>query len=135
VIYFFDRNMGHMVPIALSLLGLKVEIHDAHFRQKTPDDVWLATAGTKKWTVISHDPRFPRNEASRQAIAQHCVGCFVIGASQGNKWQKVRLLARVWDEIDRISHNEPRPYIFRIYLTGEIRRVYPPLLTKSWVAP
>ena len=120
-----------MVPLALSLLGLPVELHDAYYAPKTPDDIWLSDVGAKGWTVISHDPRFQRNEASRQAIIQYGVGCFVLGAAQGRKWEKVRLLARAWDEIDRITHVEARPYIYRVYRSGTLKKVYPTTTSAS----
>lgn len=50
--FFADRNLGRLLPIALSLLGIDIEIHDAHFAETTPDDVWLPAVADRGWVVL-----------------------------------------------------------------------------------
>ncbi len=125
-VYFFDRNFGHRLPKALRLLGLRVEYHDEHFGPTTPDDAWLAEAGARGWTMIQHDRDAQRRGVEREAVLQHAVGCFIVGASSARSWDKARLLVRVWDRIDDIARTQPRPFVFRILGNGEVRQIYPP---------
>jgi uncharacterized protein with PIN domain len=66
--FFFDRSMGKSIPRAFALLGLDVVVHDDHFGQATPDDVWLAVVGEQGWIVITKDDRIRFNEAERAAL-------------------------------------------------------------------
>lgn len=131
--YFFDRNVGNKVPMALELLGLDVQYYAKVFGERTErgDDDWLAACGQRGWTVIAHDTRFRHNEPERQAIVRHRVGCFVLGEAQAPRWAKVRLLARAWDHVEQLRLEEPLPFIFRIRRDGTVGRVYPPLLPVS----
>lgn len=128
MIYFIDRNFGTKVPSALAMLGLPVEAHDTHFGPKTPDEIWLEEVGKRGWIVIAHDKRFRFNSSEQRAIVNNNVGCFQLGAANGTKWEKVRLLARVWDEIEHLAATEPPPYIFRAAGDATWARLFPPLL-------
>jgi len=36
---------------------LRIELHDDHFPQDTPDPTWLPVVGAKKWIVLTSDGR------------------------------------------------------------------------------
>ena len=118
MICFTDRNLGHLLPIAMSLLGLQIELHDSHFTQSTPDDEWIPFVGRRGWRVLTQDPRFLANESEKQAVIDHAVGCFVLVADQMNRWDKLRLIAKTWDQIEAIAAAEPVPFVYRVSRTG-----------------
>jgi PIN like domain len=127
VTYFFDRNFGRNLPSALRLLGLDVQFHAEVFgeRTETSDDYWLQHCGRNGLTVIAHDQRFAHNQSELDAIVSHEVGCFILGEANGTRWAKVRLLAQVWDRLVGLESTEDPPFIYRVYRTGEFRRVFP----------
>lgn len=124
--FFTDRNLGHLLPVAMGLLGIPIEIHDSHYDQFTPDDVWLPEVGANGWVVLTQDPRFLHNDNEREALISNGVACFVLVIDGLNRWQKLRVIARVWDEIERVVASEKPPYIYRITKAGNVRRLYPP---------
>jgi hypothetical protein len=125
VTFFADRNLGRLLPIALSLLGIDIEIHDAHFTETTPDDVWLPDVARRGWVVLTEDPRIKSRANELQAITDHSAACFVLTTAGLTRWEKARVLAKVWDEIERIVREESPPYVYRITKTGRIDRLYP----------
>lgn len=127
--YFTDRNLGHLLPVAMGLLGLPVEIHDTYFDQSTPDDVWLPEVGAKGWVVLTQDPRFLHNENETEALISNGVACFVLVVDRLNRWQKLQVIAKVWDEIEEIVEHARPPYIYRITRSGNVKRLYPPEAT------
>jgi len=56
LVFFIDRSLGRKyVAGALRTAGAKVEVHDDHFPQTTPDVEWLAEVGRRGWVVLSKD--------------------------------------------------------------------------------
>jgi PIN like domain len=53
--FFVDRSLGRGVGQALIAAGMKVEYHDTHFAEDTPDKHWLPQVGTKGWVVLTKD--------------------------------------------------------------------------------
>jgi hypothetical protein len=126
VTYFTDRNLGHLLPVAMGLLGIPIEIHDTHYTQFTPDDVWLPEVGANGWIVLTQDPRFLHNENEKEALVSNGVGCFVLVTDGLKKWEKLRVIAKVWDEVEKIVADTTPPYIYRITKAGDVKCLYPP---------
>lgn len=93
------------------------------FKQDTPDDVWMAAAGAKGWTVIGHDAKFHLIAAEATAVKQHGLGCFYLARAQGPMWDKCKLFMRVYDRMVDLASNTPRPFIFRVASNGRITQV------------
>jgi len=119
---FFDRSMGRKIPQALQLLGVDAIAHDDRFGPRTPDDVWLAAAGQRGWTVVTKDDRIRFNQAERVALVTYRVGCFVLLRRNATRWQLTQIRARAWDEIETIGSAEPRPFLYAIYADGSVNR-------------
>jgi len=125
VTFFADRNLGRLSPISLSLLGIDIEVHDAHFPENTPDDVWLAAVATRGWVVLTQDPRIKSRANELKAIVDHSAACFVLTTAGLNRWETARVLATAWDEISEIVEKEQPPYVYPITKTGRVDRLYP----------
>lgn len=120
MIYFCDRSMARRLPIALSLLGIDIEMHDRYFNEKTQDDEWLECCGRQDWTALSFDRlRFLRGVAGRQALIQHRAGCFVFNIAPHNSMLRMKLIARVWEEIEQRSAHTARPFLFQVNKGGD----------------
>jgi hypothetical protein len=113
---FFDLNVAGPVVLALKMLGLTVERHGDHFPPLTYDDVWLEAVGKCGWVVVTHDD-LRRNQAAMRALVDHEVGCFLIrGGASKPSWFTVRVLARNWEQMEKIAQTHPRPFLYRLYL-------------------
>ncbi len=118
--------MGKSIPRAFALLGLDVVVHDDHFDQATPDDLWLAAIGEQGWLVITKDDRIRFNEAERAALIAHNVGCFVLTQRNSSRWRMAQSLMRAWDTIAQIAETTPKPFLYAIiYLTHSRGRSAP----------
>ncbi|HEY2323667.1 MAG TPA: hypothetical protein VGJ82_12475, partial [Thermoanaerobaculia bacterium] len=78
LVFFVDRSMGRQIAVALSEAGVKTITHDSVFQeQDTPDDVWLARAGSEGWIVLTKDKLIRRRPLERQALIASGVRAFV----------------------------------------------------------
>jgi hypothetical protein len=73
-VYFTDRDLGKRFPEILRSAGLAVERHTDHFRDDTPDDVWLEAVGKNGRIALTHDHRirYKPNERESSATALPC---------------------------------------------------------------
>ena len=124
MIYFFDRTFGRSVPLALSLLGLRVELHDAHYAQDTGDDEWLPEVASKGWVVLTED-RLEKNELATRAIMDHGAACWIVRTNHLDRRRKAEFLLKHWDAIEAVSHREAAPYLARLDRSGARRRLLP----------
>ncbi len=123
---FFDRNTGKTLPETLQRLKCPIPItyfNAERFKDDTPDDVWMATAGAKQWTVIGHDKKFHLISAEATAVKQHNLGCFYLARASGPMWDKCMLFMRAYDRMIELAKNTPRPFIYRVAANGRISRV------------
>ena len=49
------HDYGLKLADMLRAAGLRVEVHDDHFRRDAPDPEWLRQCGKREWTVITAD--------------------------------------------------------------------------------
>ena len=122
--YFFDRTFGKSVPLALSLLDLPVELHDAHFASGTPDHDWLPEVAARGWIVLTED-RLRGNELAIRAIFDSGAACWIVRTGQLRRRGKAEFLLRYWDKIDAIAHREAAPYLASIDRSGKCTRLLP----------
>jgi hypothetical protein len=70
-IFFVDRSLGrHVLANKLRAAGLRVEAHDDHFSEDTPDEVWLAEAGRRGWVVLTADKRIRSRRLERETLIE-----------------------------------------------------------------
>lgn len=122
--YFFDRTFGRSLPLAFGLLGLDVELHDAHFAQNTPDDIWLPEVAVNGWVVMTED-RLERNELATRAILDYGAACWIVRTSGLPRRRKAEFLLRHWDKIEETARQESAPYVVRLDSRGQYLRLLP----------
>ncbi|MEZ5583574.1 MAG: hypothetical protein R3F37_13265 [Candidatus Competibacteraceae bacterium] len=55
--------------------GIRIERHDDHFAQDTPDTEWLAEIGKRGWFVLTHDGRIRYKPNEQEAVFQAVSAC------------------------------------------------------------
>ena len=94
LVFFLDRQLGrHKIAGILRAAGLKIEVHDDHFRQEAVDPEWLTAVGQRNWIVVTRDERIRYNVAEKQAMRRAKVRAFVL-AAQGDL--RADMLARIF---------------------------------------
>ena len=105
----------------LRAADLKVEVHDDHFAQDTPDPEWLAAVGKNNWIVITRDERIRYRVAEKQAIRRAKVRAFVL-AAQGDL--RADMLAqnflKALAEVRRVIEKQKPPLIAKISRSGDV---------------
>jgi hypothetical protein len=76
--YFTDRDLGKQFPAILRAAGLTVESHADHFAPAASDEEWLALAGSRGWTAITHDARIRYKPNELAAVRRHRVALLVV---------------------------------------------------------
>jgi hypothetical protein len=66
--------MGRAIGRRLAAEGLRVELHDDHFPQGTPDVVWLTEVGKRGWIVLTKDTRIRSCGVMERYASRPCRG-------------------------------------------------------------
>lgn len=115
IVYFTDRDLGHRFPEKLRAAGLRVERHDDHFGQLTPDSEWIAEVGRRGWIAITRDWRIRYSPLALATLMASGARLFVIvGRLTTDEAADVFLRQR--KRIERLLRKESKPFI------GKIRR-------------
>lgn len=121
---FIDRSIPKSVAQALKSVRNDVIWLEDVFPDDTPDPTWLAEAGEKGWLVITRDKKIRTRPGERAAIAAAGVGCFVLTQKKDpSKWEYLKLLAQTLDEIERIFDETPKPFLFEVSGSGQLKRL------------
>jgi len=123
--FFIDRQLGrYTVPNALRAAGGRVEVHDDHFKQDTPDTEWLAVVGERDWVVISKDENIRRNPLERAAYEAAKVRGFFVTATGASGAEIGELLVRCLHGMVRRSAGRPGPFLFMISRGGVFKKLF-----------
>lgn len=122
LVFFLDRQLGrHTIAGILRAAGLKIEVHDDHFRQDAIDPEWLTAVGEKNWIVVTRDERIRYRVAEKQAIRRAKVRTFVLTA-QGNL--RADMLAqnflKALPKIRRTIRDNKPPFVAKISRSGDV---------------
>lgn len=124
IVFFVDRSLGNKyVPDALRAAGARVEVHDDHFPSEAEDVDWLGEVGHRGWIVLTKDERIRYRSHEVAAIERAEVGAFVITTARMRGAEMAALFARSALKMARLAINTPRPFVFALSSSGELRRV------------
>ena len=121
---FFDRSVGTTIPRTLRRLRVPVGIewHQENFSRDAADDAWLPVVGDKGWSVIGFDWSYHKNQAELAAIQQYNIGVFYLWGAEGQTWERMFCFARAYARIVQAMNNTPRPFLYRVRQSGQLRR-------------
>ena len=80
LVVFVDRALGRKIGTFLRAYeGIdRVELHDDHFPQNTPDTEWLAEVGARGWVVLTKDVHIKTNLVELDAVLDANVALFAL---------------------------------------------------------
>jgi predicted nuclease of predicted toxin-antitoxin system len=92
------------------------------FDLDTPDETWLAEAGSKGWLVITHDKRIRKRPDERRVLLESGVGCFILVYKQNLKREEIyELVISVLDKMEENFASTSRPFIYTVDKKGTFR--------------
>jgi len=77
-IFFTDRDLGKRFPQLLRDAGLRVELHETHFKPATPDEIWLPRIRERGWVAVTRDGRIRYSPLALEAMMSAGTQLFVI---------------------------------------------------------
>lgn len=121
---FVDRSIPRAVAQALQAVRDDVIWLEDRFPHDTKDPVWLRDAGMNGWLVVSRDKKVRTRPGERQAIIDNSVGCFCLTQKQPpTRWECLKLIVMTLDEMERLFSQTPRPFIYGVRRSGQLRRI------------
>jgi len=82
-VFFLDRNLGrNKFSNILRAQGLRIEVHDDHFKPDASDPEWLSEVGERGWVVVTVDRRIRYRQLEWLAFKAGMVRAFAF--SSGN---------------------------------------------------
>ena len=115
IVYFTDRDLGHQFPEKLRAAGLRVERHDDHFGQLTPDPEWISEIGRRGWVALTRDTRIRYSPLAVETLMVSGARLFVIVGRLTTE-EAAAIFLRQRKRVERLLRKESKPFI------GKIRR-------------
>ena len=110
-------------PPGISIRYYQEEYPGSASTPELGDDVWLSDVGSKGWFVVTQDQRLHVNAPELDAIKQYNVGCFYLKGASDSRWDIFRRFVCSFDRIIRETGHTPRPFVYRIQRTGNLRPI------------
>jgi PIN like domain len=99
---------------------VRFERHLEHFAAGTPDHVWLAKVGEKKWALLTADKRIRYNILEKQALARYRVKEFVFASGNLSGTEMAAALETAMERIVRLTGRIDSPFVASITRKGEV---------------
>lgn len=115
IVYFTDRDLGKRFPEKLQAGGVRVERHDDHFSQLTPDPEWIGETGRRGWIALTRDARIRYSPLAVETLMKSGARLFVIVGRLTTE-EAAAVFLRQQKRIERLLRKESKPFI------GKIRR-------------
>jgi hypothetical protein len=112
-VYFTDRDLGHEFPAMLRAAGLRVERHDDHFDQLTPDSEWIAEIGRRGWVAVTRDKRIRYTPLALETLMTSGARLFVIVGRLTNE-EAAETFVRQSKKAENLLRKESKPFIAKI---------------------
>ena len=116
-VFFVDRSLGgKIVPTKLRDAGWKVEHHDDHFADDTPDTTWISEAGRRGWIILTADERIRYKPVEKAALLASGTLTFLLASRKGLTGAEMAeaFLSVQVSIINAIIRQRP-PAIFKVY--------------------
>jgi PIN like domain len=124
-VFYLDESIySGILAEALGTAGMQVRragTGDVPFG--TPDDQWLAIAGSNQWIVLMRDQRVRHRTLEIQALKGAGVGAFVVTTGQATAYETACIVTGKLAKILNISRSERRPFLYTLGARGALSRV------------
>jgi len=124
VTFFVDASLGGKVLAeALRNASAKVEIHNDHFAQGTPDETWLREVGARSWVVLTKDDRIRYHELERLALVSAGVRSFVLTAKGLRATEYAALFVKALPAMRRLLRKHNGPFIAKVTRSAKVELI------------
>ena len=116
-VFFVDRSLGgKVVPTTLRKAGWKVERHDDHFSDDTPDTAWISAAGKRGWIILTADERIRYKPVEKAALLASGTLTFLLASRKGlTGAEMAEAFLSVQTSIGNAITRQRPPAIFKVY--------------------
>lgn len=124
-VFFIDRDTGgRVLAAALRSAGYRVERHDDHFDQATPDPFWIRRVAERGWVILTCDRNISRKEPERSLFGTAPTHTFILYAlTQVHREQRIPLVLDVLPKLAALAAGGTPPGIHRVHTDGRVERV------------
>lgn len=120
-VFFVDRSLGrHVVADALRAAGAPIEVHDDHFPQDAPDEVWLPVVGQRGWAVITKDDRIRYRQAETTAAVAAGVALFIFVGKAMRGAAIADALVKALPAMVELIETHKRPFVAKVSRGGAV---------------
>jgi predicted nuclease of predicted toxin-antitoxin system len=114
-VFFVDRSLG-IEPLRSTLIraGVRVEIHDDHFKRDEEDQVWLVEVSKRSWIVLTKDQRLRYRPLEISALRDSGARVFVLIAGNLRGSEIADIFEAALPRIQRILATRVGPFLARI---------------------
>jgi hypothetical protein len=112
--------MGRAIGRRLTSEGLRVELHDDHFPQGTPDAVWLAEVGKRGWIVLTKDTRIRHRPTEKQALLGAGVRAFAFTSGSLSGAQMGDAIVKALPMMMALLASRPTAFVARITAMSDV---------------
>lgn len=123
MILYCDEDVGTKVPRALKLVGLRVISAVSRGMTSEPDIQWLIRVGKKGWLGLSCNKNILNVPEENDAIISNNVGIIFLTSGNLHPKDKLFLILRKWEWMEKIDSTENKPFAFYLYPNGLIKKV------------
>ncbi len=122
---FFDEDAGTKVAQALAVLDIATVEYISNRRRikkGTRDEDWLPIVGRGGFLLLSCNIGILEAEAQRDLLIRENVGVVFL-PGQATRLQLLRLVLSKWEWLESIHENAPRPFAYKMTISGRISPV------------
>ena len=113
-----------MLAAALRPHGYRVELHDDHFPQATPDSAWIRGVAQRGWVILTCDRNIARKEPERSLFGAASAHTFILYAlSHVQRELRVPLVLAVLPKLAALVASGAPFGIYRVHTHGAIEPV------------
>lgn len=124
MILLCDEDIGTGVPIALTAVGYDARALVRQGWGGMPDVEWLALAGSLGMLVLSCNKKMLLISTERQAIVDAGIGIIFLTTGEERPPRVLLTLLRVWETLEGVDTNEPRPFAKFLSPNGRLSDEY-----------
>lgn len=115
LVLFLDESLDSLTVVeTLREAGAVVERHADHFDKGTPNETWLAHAGTHGWVVLTRDKRIRYRQLERLALTAAQVRAFVFTGGNVTVKDTAAILVKALPRIRKTCAAQAGPFIYHI---------------------
>jgi hypothetical protein len=121
-VFFLDRNLGrNKFAKILRAQGLRIEVHDDHFKPDAPDPEWLSEVGERGWVVVTVDRRIRYRQLEWLAFKAGMVRAFAFSSGNMRAEEMAKIFLKALPKIIRFLKEEQAPFLATITKSGDVR--------------